>query len=82
VPEEAWTRDTWACGTANIPNGVVVAQVGLGGEGEVLEVGQLLAVRRVDPGRVEGGPVVGHVGVGVGQGPAQALELERPQLVR
>ena len=60
---------------------VVVAQVGLGGERELGEVGQLAAVVGVHAGRVERRAVVRDVVVGVPQRPPQPLELQRRQLV-
>ena len=57
------------------------AQVLLGGEGEVAEVGQFAQVRRVDAGVVELALVQRDAVVGVGHGVLQAAELERLELV-
>ena len=61
--------------------GVVVAQVGLGGERQFRQVVQRLDVVRVHAQCIEALPVQRHVGVGVFQTPAQALELVLAQLV-
>ena len=74
-------RATWSIGTANRPNGIGVAQVGLGGEreaGEVLRPGEVVGVRAR---RLALGPVRGHVVVGVPHRPLQPLELQGAQLV-
>ncbi len=56
-------------------------QLLLHGEGKAGKVGEFAKIVRVHAGRVEGGAVVGHVGVGVGEGPAQPLHLQRRQLI-
>src|SRR5690606_37704263 len=61
--------------------GVVAAQVFLGGAGEFADVFQALQVVGVDAARVEGLAVVRYVFVGVAQGLAQALELQCGDLV-
>ena len=61
--------------------GVAVAQIRLGGEGKLGDVGQRLAVARVHASGVELGAVHGRVGIGVLQGLLQALELQAAQLV-
>ena len=60
---------------------VGVAQVCLGGEGELREIGELLQVVRVDAVVVEALPVEGRVLVGVAERPFHAVELERRDLV-
>ena len=60
---------------------VAVTQVGLGGEGELGDVGQALAVIGVHARRIELGAVHGRVGIGVLQRLLQALELQATQLV-
>jgi hypothetical protein len=60
---------------------VVVPQLGLAGEREPGQILELPAVVRVDPGRLEGPPVVRHVVVRVPQRPAQSVPLQRPQFV-
>ncbi|MCY1260404.1 hypothetical protein D9M70_86500 [compost metagenome] len=61
--------------------GVVVPQVGLGGEREFRQVVQGLDVVRVHAQRIEALTVQRHVVVGVVQAPAQALQLMLAQLV-
>ena len=61
--------------------GIVVAQVLLGGEGELGEVGQRVEVVGMHAGGVERLPVVGHVVVDVPQRPLQPLELQGGDLV-
>jgi hypothetical protein len=61
--------------------GVAVAQVLLGGEGKLRQVGQLLQVVGVHARLVELGLVHRRVGVGVGQRPLEPLQLQRAQLV-
>jgi hypothetical protein len=61
--------------------GVVVAQVGLGGEGEFRQVVEGLDVVRVHAQRIEALTVQRHIVVGVVQAPAQALQLMLAQLV-
>jgi hypothetical protein len=63
------------------PERVVIAQVGLAGQRVLGQVGQVLAVVRVDTCRVEGRLVVRHVGVRVPQRPAQPFQLQGSQLV-
>ena len=58
VPEDAWMRDTSVRGTANIPNGYSAAEVGLVGERQVAQVGELAQVTGVEPDGVEGRAVV------------------------
>ena len=61
--------------------GIVVAQIGLGGERELGEVLQVLEIVRVNARRVELRLVVRHVLVGVAQGPGEALALQIGELV-
>ena len=61
--------------------GVAVTQIRLGGERELGDVGQALAVIGVHACRVEFGTVNRRIGVGVLQGLLQALELQAAQLV-
>ena len=60
---------------------VVFAEVRLGREGQLGQVGQLLDVVRVDFRRVEGGLVVRYVLVRMTDRPSEALGLQRSQLV-
>ena len=60
---------------------VVLAQVGLGGGGELRQVREVAAVVGMHAGRVEKATVVRHVGVGAAQGLLQPRELQGPQLV-
>jgi hypothetical protein len=60
---------------------IVIAQVGLAGQREFGQVGQVLAVVRVQPSGVEGRAVVRHVGVRMPQRPAQPLQLQGAQLI-
>ncbi len=61
--------------------GVVVAQVLLGGEGELGEVGEGLQIVGMDAGGVELGAVMGHAVVDAMQRPFQPFDLQRGQLV-
>jgi hypothetical protein len=63
------------------PERVVLPQVRLVGEREAGQVGELPAVVRVYPGRVERLAVMRHVVVRVPKRPAQPLQLQRTQLV-
>ena len=82
VPDDAWMRTTCSRGTANIAERVVVAQVLLGRERELREVGERLQVARMHAGRVELAPVVRHVARRRGRSDhLQALELQRRELV-
>ena len=63
------------------PERVVGAQVGLGGERQPREVGQLAEVVGVHAGRVPGLAVVRDVRVGVLDRRPQPLGLQRPELV-
>ena len=56
---------------------VVVAQVLLGGEGELGNISQRFQVRRVHAFGVKGFAVMRHVVIGVLHRPAQALQLQR-----
>ena len=60
---------------------VVGPQVSLGSEGELRQIRQGLAVRRVHTLGIESLAVVRHLVVGVLQGPLQALQLQGLQLV-
>ena len=64
-----------------MPEGIVGAQVGLGGEGELGKVGQRAQVVGRDAGGVERGPVVGDVVVDMAQRALQAGELQGRDLV-
>jgi len=61
--------------------GIVVPQVLLDREREPGEVGKAFQVFRPDPVGVELVPVMGHVIVGVPEGPSQPLQLQRCDLV-
>jgi hypothetical protein len=63
-------------GDGEHPEGVVVAQVGLAGEGEARQVGQGAAVLGADPGPVEGAAVELDVGIGVPEGLLQPAQLQ------
>ena len=56
---------------------IVVAQVLFDREWEAAQVGQLVEIGRMHARRVEAAAVVRDVGVGVLQGGAHALELQR-----
>src|SRR5439155_27218873 len=60
---------------------IVIAQVALHREREARQVCELLQVVRMDAPGIERLAVMRHVVVGVLQAPAQALELQRAQLV-
>jgi hypothetical protein len=61
--------------------GIGAAQVGLGGEGELAQVGQARAVLGPHAGGVELGAVHRRVVAGVAQRRPQPLELQRAQFV-
>ena len=62
------------------PEGVVGAQVGLGGEREPGQVGERVQVGGRHPGLVEGAAVVRHLAVGRLQRGAQPVQLQRLEL--
>ena len=61
--------------------GVGLAQVGRGGEGEAPDVLEPAQVARMHARGVEALPVVRHMVIGMLQRPLQALQLQRAQLV-
>ena len=81
VPELAWIRRDLVLRHGEHAEGVLEAQVLLGGEGELAEVGELTQVRRVDAGLVELALVQGDAVIGVGHRVLQAAELEGLELV-
>ena len=62
--------------------GIGLAQVGLGGERELRQVGERAAVAGFNAGGVEFLPEARHVVVRVRERPAQALELQAAQLLQ
>jgi hypothetical protein len=67
VPLEAWMRTHLLARHGEHAEGVAVAQVLLGGERELRQVGQVFRSVRMHAGRVELGLVDRRVGVGVRQ---------------
>ena len=61
--------------------GVVGAQVLLGGEWEFAQILKLPEIVRMHAGRGEGGSVVGDVVPNIAQGPGQAIPLQRGDFV-
>ena len=74
-------RTTCSRGTANMPNGIVVAQVGFDRERKPGEVVERAAVRRAHAGAVERLPIVRDVLVRVPERPLQPVELQRGEFV-
>ena len=60
---------------------IVVAQVALGRERKLGEIGEGFYLMRMHSGRVESRTVMRDVVIGVFERPAQALELQRLELV-
>jgi hypothetical protein len=61
--------------------GIIVPQVGLGGEGKFGEIAQILEIVRMHARRIELRLVVRHVLVGMAQGPSEALALPSGKLI-
>ena len=81
VPEEAWMRATCVHRNSEHPERVGLAQVVLGRERQQRDVVEGADVVGLHARLVELARVQGNVLVGVPHGPAEPLELQRPQFV-
>ncbi len=63
------------------PVGIVLAQVGLGGEREFGQIGQRFQIPGMDAGLIELGAIMRNIVVGVLQRPFESLQLQRKQFI-